>query len=194
MDKNRDRSALKIFAIVFGVIILLTLIWGVSSYNSLIGLKENVENQSSNIDTQLQRRADLIPNLVNTVKGYASHETEIMEAISQSRAQLSGATTMPEKAQADSNLTSALNRLMVIVENYPDLKASSNFTSLMDELSGTENRISVARKDYNDSVRNYNQKTKTFPTVIIANMLGFSQKEYFEAPESSKNAPNVDFS
>lgn len=194
MEINKRMSVGKIIAISLGILVLLLLFWGVGSYNSLVGLRENVDNQSSNVDVNLKRRADLISNLVNTVKGYASHETEIIESISKSRAQLAGASNMSDKAQADSQLTSALNRLMVVVENYPDLKANANFTYLMDELSGTESRISVARKDYNDAVRTYNQKTRTFPTVVIANMMGFSQKDYFEAPENSKEVPNVDFS
>lgn len=194
MEKDKKMSTGKIVAIVLGAVVLIVLFWGVGSYNSLVRLRENVDNQSSQIDAQLKRRADLIPNLVSTVKGYASHEKEIMDTISQSREKLSGASSMQDKAQADSQLTSALNRLMVIVENYPDLKANENFARLMDELSGTENRVSVARKDYNSAVKEYNQKTKVFPTVIIANMMGFTQKEYFEAPQESKEVPNVDFS
>lgn len=121
MEKTRKMSAGKITLIVIGVILALFVFWGIGSYNGLVGLRENVDNQSSNIDTQLQRRADLIPNLVSTVKKYASQEKDIMESIANSRAQLSGATNMAEKAQANSELTGALNRLMVIVENYPDL-------------------------------------------------------------------------
>lgn len=194
MQKDKKMSTGKIVAIVLGAVVLIILFWGVGSYNSLVRLRENVDNQSSQIDTQLKRRADLIPNLVSTVKGYASHEKEIMDTVSKSREKLSGASSMQDKAQADSQLTSALNRLMVIVENYPDLKANENFKRLMDELSGTESRISVARRDYNSAVKEYNQKTRVFPTVIIANMMGFTQKEYFEAPPESKEVPNVDFS
>ncbi len=194
MQKDKKMSTGKIVAIVLGAVVLIILFWGVGSYNSLVRLRENVDNQSSQIDTQLKRRADLIPNLVSTVKGYASHEKEIMDTVSKSREKLSGASSMQDKAQADSQLTSALNRLMFIVENYPDLKANENFKRLMDELSGTESRISVARRDYNSAVKEYNQKTRVFPTVIIANMMGFTQKEYFEAPPESKEVPNVDFS
>jgi len=182
-----------IFAIVVGAIIFILGVWGVKSYNGLIGLKETVDNESSNIETQLQRRADLIPNLVNTVKGYTNHENKILSAISEARAKLSGAGTMSEKAKADSELSSAVSRLLVVVENYPNLKADSQFSALTDELAGTENRITVARRDYNASVKEYNQKIKMFPGSIIAGMFGFSSAEYFEASENSKEAPVVNF-
>ena len=165
----------------------------VGSYNNLVGLSETVKTQQSNIETQLQRRADLIPNLVNTVKGSSLHESSIIDEISNARASLSGASSLKEIANADSELTRALNRLMVVVENYPDLKANAQYSSLMDELAGTENRITVARKDYNDAVKVYNQKTKTFPTVIIANLFGFKESEYFEASEGAEKVPQVSF-
>lgn len=174
--------------------LLIFVLWAAGNYNSLVGYRESVNSQSSNISTQLQRRADLIPNLVNTVKGYASHESEIISSLAESRAKLAGSKTMEEKAEADSELTSAISRLLVVVENYPDLKADSQFTSLMDELSGTENRITIARKDYNESVKTYNQKIKTFPTVIFANIFGFGPAEYFQADEGSQKAPQVSFS
>ena len=177
---------------VIGVIVLFG-IGCVGGYNSLVGLQESVTSQRSNIETQLQRRADLIPNLVSTVKGYASHETEIMTQISNARANLSGASTLKEKADANGELTSALNRLMVIVENYPDLKANTQFSGLMDELAGTENRIAVSRLDYNNAVKTYNQKIKTFPSVIIAKIFGFNESEYFEASAGAENAPQVSF-
>lgn len=182
---------------IFGIIVVALLVilgaWGIGSYNGLVGLKERVENQSSNIETQLQRRADLIPNLVNTVKGYTSHESEVLGAISDARAKLAGAGSMSEKATADSELSSAVSRLLVVVENYPNLKADTQFSALTDELAGTENRITVARKDYNDSVKEYNQKIKMFPGSIIANMFGFTSADYFEASENSKEVPVVNF-
>ena len=182
---------------IFGIIVVALLVilgaWGIGSYNGLVGLKERVENQSSNIETQLQRRADLIPNLVNTVKGYTSHESEVLGAISDARAKLAGASSMSEKATADSELSSAVSRLLVVVENYPNLKADTQFSALTDELAGTENRITVARKDYNDSVKEYNQKIKMFPGSIIANMFGFTSADYFEASENSKEVPVVNF-
>lgn len=180
--------------IVVVVLIVIGVGWGVGGYNGLVSLRENVTTQSANIDTQLQRRTDLIPNLVNTVKGYAAHETEIMTAVSDARARLAGAEGMAEKAEADQALNSALSRLLMVVENYPDLKADAQYTALMDELAGTENRIAVARSDYNAVVRDYNKKIKTFPSVILANLFGFDEAEYFEAAEGSNTPPTVDFS
>ena len=180
--------------IVVVVLIVIGVGWSVGGYNSLVSLRENVTTQSANIDTQLQRRTDLIPNLVNTVKGYAAHETEIMTAVSDARARLAGAEGMAEKAEADQALNSALSRLLMVVENYPDLKADAQYTALMDELAGTENRIAVARSDYNAVVRDYNKKIKTFPSVILANLFGFDEAEYFEAAEGSETPPTVDFS
>lgn len=182
---------------IFGIVVVALLVilgaWGIGSYNSLIGLKESVDNQSSNIETQLQRRSDLIPNLVNTVKGYTSHESEVLGAISDARSKLAGAGSMSEKAAADSELSSAVSRLLVVVENYPNLKADAQFSALTDELAGTENRITVARKDYNASVKDYNQKIKMFPGNIIAGMFGFGTADYFEASEGSKEVPVVNF-
>lgn len=179
--------------VAVGVLLVVLLFWGIGSYNSIVKLKENVETQSSNIDTELERRVSLIPNLVNTVKGYSMHETEILEAVASSRSKLAGASTMQEKSEANSEVTSSLNRLLMVVENYPELKASSQYTQLMDELAGTESRISVARRDYNSSAKTYNQKIKSFPAVIIANMFGFSQSEYFGASEASQEVPSVSF-
>lgn len=165
----------------------------VETYNSLVAQRENVDTQYSAIDTQLQRRIDLIPNIVNTVKGYAAHESEVFGAVSDARARLAGASTKEEAAEADSELTSAVSRLLMIAENYPDLKADTQFTALTDELAGTENRIAVARKDYNDAAKTYNTQIKTFPKVIIANLFGFEKAEYFEAADGAKSAPQVNF-
>lgn len=184
---------LKKVLIVIAVLIGLMAVWGISSYNSLVTLNEEVNSKWSNIDTVLQRRADLIPNLVATVKGYASHEKEVLTHISDARAKLAGAQTPADKASANNELSGALSRLLVVVENYPDLKANQNFTQLMDELSGTENRISVSRRDYNEAAKLFNAQIKSFPTVIIARLGAFSPKEYFEAKAGAANAPEVKF-
>ena len=179
--------------IVVIVILLLIVIGGVSSYNGLVGLSEEVDNKFATIDTMLQRRADLIPNLVNTVKGYTNQEQSVIDSVTEARAKLNNANSVADKANADQELTSALNNLLVIVENYPDLKSSENFINLQDELAGTENRIATARKDYNDAVKEYNAKIKRFPTNIISGMFGFEEQEYFQATEGSEEVPTVDF-
>ena len=182
--------------IVIGIILAVIVFAGVmltSSYNNFVTLEENVDQSYAQIENQLQRRLDLIPNLVNTVKGYASHEKEVIASISDARARLAGANTVEEEATANAELTGALSRLLVVVENYPNLKADQQFTQLMDELSGTENRISVARKDYNDQVAVYNKKVKQFPGAIIAGVTGFDEKEYFTADPKAAEAPEVDF-
>ncbi len=181
--------------ILIAVIAVIAII-GVSvagSYNSLVSAREAVDKQLSVIDTQLQRRNDLIPNIVNTVKGYTSHESEVLSDISNARAKLAGAQSTGDVAQADNELSSALSRLLVVVENYPALKADTQFSALTDELAGTENRIAVARKDYNDAASSYNTMVKTFPRVILANMFGFSPVEYFEAAPGSEQVPQVNF-
>lgn len=185
------KSYIIIGVIVVVIIAIIAILVG--QYNGLVSKAELVDSKFADLDVMLQRRGDLIPNLVNTVKGYANHETEVITAVTDARAKLAGAGTVEDKAQADTELTSALNRLMVIVENYPDLKASQNFIQLSDELAGTENRIAVARKDYNDAVREYNLNVKKFPLNLVAGMFGFEQKPYFEADESSKVVPNVNF-
>lgn len=185
------KTGIVIIAVI--VVILAIVGAGVKGYNGLIRLDENVDAAYSDVQVQLQRRNDLIPNLVNTVKGYASHETEVFTAVSDARAKLAGAATPEETIAADGELSSALGRLLAISEAYPELKANENFLSLQDELAGTENRIGVARKDYNEVVKSYNVKIRSFPTSIFANMLGFEKKEQFAAEVGAQNAPSVNF-
>ena len=163
------------------------------SYNTLISKEEKVEKEFSNIDVQLERRASLIPNLVNTVKGYASHETAAIDKVTTARENLLKANTTEEKSNANNELTTALNALMVIVENYPDLKANQNFIQLSDELAGTENRIATSRRDYNEAVTSYNTYVKKFPMNILASIFGKEKKAYFEVSEGNTKVPEVNF-
>lgn len=177
-------------------VLVLVLLWGISTNNSLVQLHEDVIHEAGQIQTTLQRRSDLIPNLVATVKGYATHEETVFTDIADARAKLSGAISsgdMEAIKEANDGLSSALSRLLVIQEAYPELKADAQFTALMDELAGTENRINVARQNYNDKVSIYNKRIKVFPASIIANMNGFTAEKYFEADEGAKDAPVVSF-
>jgi len=176
-------------------VLVLALLWGISTNNSLVRLHEEVDLKIGQIQTTLQRRSDLIPNLVATAKGYAEHE-EIYTDIAEARAKLSGAISSGDieaMKEANDGVSSALSRLLVIHEAYPELKADAQFTALMDELAGTENRINVARQEYNDTVAIYNKRIKVFPSSIIANMNGFTAEKYFEADEGAKDAPKVSF-
>ena len=182
-----------IFGICILAIVLILGFWGVGSYNNLVSLKENVDSKYSDIDVQLQRISNLIPNIVNTVKGYTSHESQILDEIANSRSKLASASTVSSKASADSELSGAVSKLMVIVENYPDLKADTQFTALMDNLEGTENRIAVERRKFNEEVKGYNAYIRSFPKNIIAGMFGFLPKPYFEAAAGAEKAPEVKF-
>jgi len=184
------------------VVIALVTIWGISSYNGLVSMDENVSNQWANVETQYQRRSDLIPNLVNTVKGYAKHESETLESVMAARSQATQVKIDPsnctpqqlaayQKAQGD--VTTALGKLLAITENYPDLKANQNFLELQSQLEGTENRINVARKDFNDTAKKYNTSLRRFPRNIIASMFGFEKRNYFEAEAGAEKAPKVEF-
>ncbi len=179
--------------IVIAAIILIIVVSLGMTYNSLVSLEESIDAQWAQIDNVLQRRYDLIPNLVETVKGYASHEKEIFEGIADARAKLLSASGAEDRAKASGELEGALGRLLAIAENYPTLKANENFQSLMYELSGTENRISVERGRYNEAVRAYNAKVKRFPTRIIASIFGFTERTYFEISEGARTAPKVSF-
>jgi LemA protein len=186
-----EKSKIILIGIVAIIIVLVLMVIG--SYNGIVTDSEEVDNKFATIDAQLQRRADLIPNLVNTVKGYNEHEKEIIQSVTDAREKLAGAKSVSEKAEANDELTTALNNFMVIVENYPDIKASQNFIQLSDELAGTENRIATARRDYNEAVKTYNSKIKRFPTNVIAGMFGFKSKDYFQASEKSQEVPTVEF-
>lgn len=176
------------------VLVIALIIGGIAStYNGLVNKQENVKQAEAQIQTQLQRRAELIPNLVNTVKGYASHEDDVYTAIADARAKLNSAATPEEYKEADEAFNSAFSRLLVVVEQYPELKANENFIYLQDELSGSESRIAHERKLYNEAVADYNASRRKFPTVIFAGMLGFDEAEYFEANDSAAAAPTVNF-
>lgn len=187
------KKGLLITLIVIVGILAIAGITVVSTYNGMLTKSEEVEGKFADIDTQLQRRADLIPNLVNTVKGYAKQEQDIVNSVTEARSKLAGASSIEDKATANTELTNALNRLLVVVENYPELKSSQNYVQLSDELAGTENRISVARKNYNDAVKEYNLSIQKFPVNIIAGMFNFEKKPYFEAEEGSNKVPEVNF-
>ena len=185
------RKSTKIAIIV--VIILIVVGIPISSYNNLVSLEQTANSASSNIDTQLQRRSDLIPNLVNTVKGYATQEKSIFTDIANARSRLSGATNIQDQADADNQLSGSLSRLLAIVENYPELKSNQNFRDLSVQLEGTENRIAIARQDYNTAVTNYNTKRRIFPSNIISSLFGFQEKPLYKASEGAKDVPSVDF-
>ena len=179
--------------IVVRVMVVIALVGIVFSYNGMVDASERVSDAAANIEAQLQRRADLIPNLVNTVKGYMEHETEVINAITESREKLLRAGTLEEKADANDALTNALRSFSVIVENYPDLKANTNFIQLQDELAGTENRIATARRDYNEAVRAYNALIRRIPGNFLAGPFGFTEAAYFESSAGSDAVPAVTF-
>lgn len=180
------------------VLVLVVMLFGafIGTYNNLQVMDENVNSNWAQVDNQLKRRNDLIPNLVATVKGYATHEKAVFTQIAEARAKLGGAMNkndMKGIQQGNSDLSNALSRLLLIVERYPELKADKQFINLQDELAGTENRLAVARKDYNDSVQLLNARIRTFPTSIIAGIIGIKAREYFNTPEADKAVPAVQF-
>lgn len=180
--------------IIVIVLVVVVLLVGVTMYNGLIRSKNQVENAWSQIDVQLKRRLDLIPNLVETVKGYAAHERQTLEGVIQARnAAISAPDTPEAQASADNMMTGALRQVFALGEAYPDLKANQNFLSLQEELSATEGRVAYARQFYNDSVLSYNNKIESVPTNIVASMLKYSQREYFEADEAARTAPTIEF-
>ena len=185
-----------------GILVILAL-WAVMKYNALVPMDQQVKSSWSQVENQYQRRSDLIPNLVNVVKGYASHEKETLEGVITARSKATSTTidanNLDEAAlqrfqQSQDALSSALSRLMVVVEKYPDLKANEQFQNLAVQLEGTENRIATARRDFNETAQTYNTARQTFPTVLIAGLLGFKERPYFTAQAGSEIAPTVDFS
>jgi LemA protein len=190
---EKMKKGLLVLGVVVGLVVILAMTV-IGSRNGLVTADENISTAWSQVENVMQRRADLIPNLVETVKGYAKQEKEIFTGIADARARLAGASSIPEKIEANRQLDSALSRLLVIVERYPDLKSNQNFQSLQDELAGTENRIAVERKRFNDAVRDYNLRVRRFPSSIAAMLFGFEKKDiYFEAAEGAKAVPAVTF-
>ena len=180
-------------AAVVAIVLTAAVALSGCSYNRFVGQEEAVKAQWAEVENQLQRRNDLIPNLVETVKGYAQQERDVFGQIAESRAKLAGATTPEQRMQAANEQSSALARLLVVVENYPDLKSNAQFSRLMDELAGTENRIAVERMRYNERVQEYNTQRRRFPANVTAKVFGFKEYPYFEAPPSAQTAPKVDF-
>lgn len=182
--------------VVLGLILVIAI--GLLSYlvgyrNQLVSNDEDVKTQWAQVENQLQRRYDLIPNLVETVKGFAQQEQEVFLGVAEARSKVGGASTIPEKISANQELSSALSRLLLVVERYPEIKSNQNFMALQDELAGTENRIAVERRRYNEAVKVYNKAIRMFPGNIIAGLYGFERAELYEAPPEAQSAPRVDF-
>ena len=182
-----------IIEIIILIIVLLLVIYVIYQYNSLITLRNRVKNAWSQIDVQLKRRTDLIPNLVETVKGYATHEKTVFENVTKARSSLMNAKTVQENAEANNQLTDTLKSLFAVAENYPDLKASENFRQLQAQLSETEDKIAYSRQFYNDTVLMFNNKVQVFPSNVLANLFHFNEAEYFEVADSERSVPEVKF-
>ena len=179
--------------IVLVILIIFVVVTLIHMYNNLVGLRNRVKNSYAQIDVQLKRRNDLIPNLVETVKGYAGHEKDVLESVTKARTSVMNASSVEEASAADNQLTGALKSLFAVAESYPELKANSNFQQLQTELSETEDKISYARQFYNDVVLKYNNACQQFPSSIMARLFGFKEEEFFEAPEAEKAVPEVKF-
>jgi len=190
---SQTQKTLLIVVGILALIVLVPFLYLKGTYNSLVTLDEGVKAAWAQVENQLQRRYDLIPNYVETVKGYAAHEKELFVKVTEARSRVAGAGTISNKIQANNELSSALSRLLVVVERYPDLKANTNFIRLQDELAGTENRIAVERRRYNETVKVYNIKIRRFPTNMIAGMFGFEKATFFEVPKERQEAPKVKF-
>ena len=187
------KKILLIAVIVIVVLAVSVFSFFKGSYNQFVTLDEGVKSAWAQVENQLQRRYDLIPNLVETVKGYAKQEKDVLVEVTNARARVGGAATVPDKINANNELTGALSRLLVVVEKYPDLKSNQNFLRLQDELAGTENRIAVERKRYNDAVQGYNVAIRSFPANLLAGMFSFGKAAFFEAPAVAKATPQVKF-
>jgi len=189
-------KTLKTVLIIVGILIVIIVVpfsYLKGTYNTLVTMDEGVKAAWAQVENQLQRRYDLIPNYVETVKGYAAHEKEVFVKVTEARSRVAGAKSIGDKIQANNQLSSALSRLLVVVERYPDLKANTNFIRLQDELAGTENRIAVERRRFNETVRIFNTKIRRFPTNMIAGMFGFEKAAFFEVPKERQEAPKVKF-
>lgn len=182
-----------IIIIIVVILVIFVVVTLIHMYNNLVGLRNRVKNSYAQIDVQLKRRNDLIPNLVETVKGYASHEKGVLEEVTKARTSVMNAGTIEEASAADNQLTGALKSLFAVAENYPELKANSNFQQLQSELSETEDKIAYARQFYNDVVLKYNNACQQFPSSILAKLFGFKEEVFFEAPETEKAVPQVEF-
>ncbi len=190
------KKILIILAVIFGILLITVLGiagWVKNTYNAIVTMDEGINGAWAQVENVLQRRYDLIPNLVETVRGYASHESDVFTRVTEARSKVAGAGTPIARMEAEGELSGALSRLMVVVENYPELKANQNFIMLQDQLEGTENRIAVERGRYNDSVRIYNQYIRRFPASILAGIFNFEIREFFEAPEAAETVPEVNF-
>jgi len=187
------RDYAQFMAVIIGVVAGVLLLGAIAIYNRLIRLRNRTDNAWSQVDVQLKRRYDLIPNLIETVKGYASHERETFEAVVRARAAAQEAGTVEQQAEAEDFLTGALRKLFALAEDYPELRASENFRSLQADLSETENKISVARQIYNDTTLSYNNAVQTVPSNLVAGMFGFVVREYFEVENDARSAPEVSF-
>ena len=179
--------------IVVIIIVIFVIVTLIHMYNNLVGLRNRVKNSYAQIDVQLKRRNDLIPNLVETVKGYAAHEKGVLEEVTKARTSVMNASSIEEASEANNQLTSALKTLFAVAENYPELKANSNFQQLQTELSDTEDKIAYARQFYNDVVLKYNNACQQFPSSLIARMFGFKEEAFFQAPEAERAVPEVKF-
>jgi LemA protein len=186
----------KMIGIVVAILILLVLVpffYFKGTYNNLVTMDEGVKAAWAQVENQLQRRYDLIPNYVETVKGYAAHEKEVFLRVTEARSKVAGAGSIQDKIEANNQLSSALSRLLLVVERYPNLKANANFIRLQDELAGTENRIAVERRRYNETVKTYNITIRRFPTNFFASLFGFDKAAFFEVPKERQEAPKVQF-